>query len=435
MIRLFIRLYFGITIAVVVSLVLAAILLDQQYQKTLGQDSLIHSRALHDHMQKELATLPPESWPQKIKQSQDRYAYYIDVIPLDSLTKAIRQQLESSSVSVTVNSGIVEDEIVLYYKLDNTPQAIRYTAKALSQIEYNWILLGYLGVLMAMLATVIFLLAKPVANHIYSLAKVSEQIGDGHLDTHANEKGPYPLNHLAKTINQMSARLKQLIKEQEVMTGAVSHELRTPMANLRFALDMTRKLENVSVLREHIEEMDQDINAMESLVDELLTFARVNQPANTVKPERILVNQEITSAIQKVSQFRPDIKIQVDADDSIEHVLFARDFNRVIINLLTNAQKYATQIIHITSIKQNEELVIYIDDDGPGIPESAREDIFIPFKRLEQSRSKESGGYGLGLAIVERIMQKHRGHISAGESPFGGARLTLNFPELQLEGI
>lgn len=428
MIRLFVRLYLGVTIAVIVSLILAAILLDQQYKKTLGQDYLIHSRALHDHMQRELSALAKESWQEKIATSQDRYAYYIDILPLSSLTDTVRQQIEASGVSIIVNSGLIDDEVVIYYRFNNSAQAIRYTAKTLSHIDYNWIVMGYLGLLMIVLAAVIFLLAKPIANHINRLAKTSEKIGEGQLDTRADENGPYPLNHLAKTFNQMSTQLKQLIKEQEVMTGAVSHELRTPMANLRFALDMTRNLDDIPQLRKHIEEMDQDIDAMESLVDELLTYARVNQAANMGKPEPVKLSEEINRAIQKVYQFRPDINIQAEHETDIEYSLYINDFNRLIINLLRNAQKYANQAIHITSLTLDEQLIIYVDDDGPGIPESEREDIFIPFKRLDQSRSKDSGGYGLGLAIVERIMQKHHGQVTVGESVLGGARFKLTFP-------
>ena len=427
MIRLFVRFYLGVTIAIFVSLLLGGLLLDQQYQKTLAQDYMMYTKALHDHMEKELSGLSVEKWPEKIKASQERYAFYIDIVELNSLPMAIAQQLESSGESIVVESDLIQDKATVYYLIDQSQQVIRYIAKNITYQEYNWIVLGYFLLLMLALAGAVFILAKPIARHISRLAKVSEQFGQGDLDARADEKAPYPLDHLAKTMNQMSNQIKQLIKEQEIMTGAVSHEIRTPMANLRFALDMTRNIDDLKALRNHIEEMDQDIDTMESLVDELLTYARLNQSVDTSLPQKLSIAEEIDNAIKQVNQFRTDIDIEVNVDPDIQYPLYKSDFNRAMINLLRNAQKYADYEIKVSVIKTNSKLTIHIDDDGPGIPSGLREDIFIPFKRLDQSRSKESGGYGLGLAIVERIMQKHQGKVTVSDSPNGGARFSLVF--------
>ncbi|MCW8876244.1 MAG: ATP-binding protein [Kangiellaceae bacterium] len=426
--RLFIRFYLGVTAAIILSLLVAGILLDQRYQKSLAQEYLANTRALHDHVAKELSGSDEEEWPQILARIQKKYDYYIETIELDSLPLANRQQLESNGNSIIVETGFIEDEVFVYYRLPATQQVISYTDKDISYEEYNWIVLWYLIALMLAIAAAVYALARPIARHVFNLAKVSKQFGEGDFKSRADENAPYPLDHLAKAFNRMSQEITQLIKEQEVMTGAVSHELRTPMANLRFALDMTRNIDNVKALREHIEEMDQDIESMEKLIDELLTYARMKRSADFETAEPAELEPELSKAVRQIEKLRDDINITVKPSLKVSHPIFKRDFQRALLNILRNAQKYANSKIEIVIEQSPDNLTIHIDDDGPGIPLEQREDIFIPFKRLDQSRSKESGGYGLGLAIVERIVAKHKGKVTIDTSPLGGARFSFIFP-------
>jgi signal transduction histidine kinase len=130
---------------------------------------------------------------------------------------------------------------------------------------------------------------------------------------------------------------------------------------------------------------------------------------------------------RQVMELRRDLTLQVRCECQ-EVVGVPRLFRRAVLNLAANAARYARQRIEITCAAVGETVQVRMDDDGPGIPPEARQRIFEPFFRLDESRSASSGGTGLGLAIVQRIMVLHGGQVRVEESPLGGARFTLSLP-------
>ena len=107
-----------------------------------------------------------------------------------------------------------------------------------------------------------------------------------------------------------------------------------------------------------------------------------------------------------------------------------RLFRRAAQNLATNAARYARQRVAITCVRQRDQIHLHVDDDGPGIPPEAREKVFEPFCRLDESRTADTGGAGLGLAIVQRIARLHDGKVRVDDGPLGGARFTLSLPAM-----
>lgn len=434
MIRLFIRFYLGVIFAILLSLILGGILLEQQYKKTIENDYRAYTQSLHNLVEQQLNSTEQGKWDAEIEKISQTYPFHIEVMSFYDLPIALRYQLKSKGYSIVISADLILDDVKTYYRLNDSEQAVRYIEKTVAYEEYSLIVLAYFLLVMLALAVVVYFLASPIARHISKLARISKKIGEGNLTVQADEYAPYPMNQLAQSMNLMSSQLKQLLKEQEVMTGAVSHELRTPIANLRFALDMTRSKQTLEELFEHIEEMDQDVDDMEVLVNELLVYARINQATDVSDKETVNVFQRLDHIRKKLFHYRTDIDIDLNADTQLELDVYGNEFDRVITNLLRNAQKYAEQLIqiHVHKMDQTEAsgkaIVIHIDDDGPGIPEEQREDVFLPFKRLDQSRSKDSGGYGLGLAIVERIIQQHKADIVISDSPLGGSRFSIIFP-------
>jgi two-component system sensor histidine kinase RstB len=271
-------------------------------------------------------------------------------------------------------------------------------------------------------------LARPLVRHIYQLARVSRAIGTGRLDARADEKAPAPLGKLARDINGMAQQLDQLLQEQQAMTGAVAHELRTPIANLRFALDLTRSTDDVEQLREQIAEMDVDIDALDELVDELLTYARLRHSGDTVSKQSLRLKPLLAQQLDKLGPLQPGMNYRLECDDELQLVANERDVLRAVSNLLRNAQRYARQQVQISVQPQADQLILAVEDDGPGIPLAERQRVLLPFTRLDQSRSRASGGFGLGLAIVQRIVQQHQGQILIEDSVLGGSRICLHFP-------
>ena len=135
--------------------------------------------------------------------------------------------------------------------------------------------------------------------------------------------------------------------------------------------------------------------------------------------------------VDAIRMLERQLELQVDTS-ALQPMLYVeldrRTMPHAITNLLRNAMKYAQTKIRVSAEVAGEQILLHVDDDGIGIPRDERERVFSPFTRLDRSRDRATGGYGLGLAIVQLVMEQHHGHASAGESPLGGARFTLSWP-------
>ncbi|WDE04151.1 HAMP domain-containing protein [Thalassomonas viridans] len=436
MIKLFIRFYIGITLAVIAAITAGGIMLDSQYQQTLAQDHRMYSSAVHDIVNSTLKQYPVEQWQTQLNILQQKSPYQLTFTALSQLTPTQREQLQSQGVAIDITTDILGDEATLHYPITGTDQALRYTAKNATNPEYDWLFIASMLLLMLMLAIAVYWLAKPISHHINQLVKVSQQIGKGQLQARADPRGPAPLNELAATMNRMSEQIARLLKQQEVMTGAVAHELRAPLANLRFALDMTHSHKDINALQSHLAEMDQDIDDMDQLIDELLTYARLNNAPQAGAGEEIAISPLLKNLLDKRNKLLPGIHIELQ--DNCPPAPACRiygaknEIGRAITNVITNAQRYARKHIRVALTQDGPWCLITIDDDGKGIAPEDWQDIFIPFKRLESGKEQQTNitgkGYGLGLAIVERIMLNHKGNVTVEQSPLGGARFVLSFP-------
>jgi two-component system sensor histidine kinase RstB len=175
------------------------------------------------------------------------------------------------------------------------------------------------------------------------------------------------------------------------------------------------------------------VNELTELVDEILTFARFDNNTSDLNLQANSLDESLRRVIQ-ARHFDSHLKLTYDdgwlSDDEENNVLpfDAKNLERAIGNLLSNAQKYADNQIQIHVVKTEDQCTIYVDDDGPGIPEQERNDIFAPFKRLDNSRTRATGGYGIGLAIVKQIVQGHGGEVRIDDAPLGGARFVVSWP-------
>ena len=429
MLKFFVRFYLGLATALVISLLIAATLLGRQYDASVAQENIWLTRSLNELIQQRLDEVPQAQWPILLQQMAGDYPFDIDSVALDVLTEAERRLMQAKGVAIHLDLGLLEERITLYYPLAGHPERIlRYQANNQLYAGYNWILLVLLIGLLLGIALSVWWLARPLVRHIYQLARVSRAIGTGRLDARADEKAPAPLGKLARDINGMAQQLDQLLQEQQAMTGAVAHELRTPIANLRFALDLTRSTDDVEQLREQIAEMDVDIDALDELVDELLTYARLRHSGDIVSKQSLRLKPLLAQQLDKLGPLQPGINYRLECDDELQLVANERDVLRAVSNLLRNAQRYARQQVQISVQPQAEQLILAVEDDGPGIPLAERQRVLLPFTRLDQSRSRASGGFGLGLAIVQRIVQQHQGQILIEDSVLGGSRICLHFP-------
>lgn len=237
------------------------------------------------------------------------------------------------------------------------------------------------------------------------------------------EGGPSEVQRATHAFNTMQTRIQRFIQDRTQMLAAISHDLRTPITRLRLRAEFV----DDDVQRE---KMLSDLEEMESMIGSTLTFARddaANEPVASVDIAAIVASLcgDNRAAGRNVSYSGPD---------SLE--LFARPlaFKRAINNFVDNAVKYG-KLAHVSLVPGYEELSIYIDDEGPGIPPSERERVFAPFIRLESSRSRETGGTGLGLTIARNAIRSMGGDVELSNRAEGGLRVAVTLPIAQDEAL
>jgi len=217
----------------------------------------------------------------------------------------------------------------------------------------------------------------------------------------------------------------------------VSHELRTPVARLRFGLEMIADAETEEARRKYLEGMDSDIQELDKLVDEMLVYARLEQGSPALEFQKVDLAALLDQVIADLAPLHGHIRVErgrlQPAEDGSSLVeAEPRYLQRALQNLVSNALRHAESRVRLSYRIEGQQCRLDVEDDGPGVPESARERLFRPFMRLDDSRARTSGGHGLGLSIVRRIIYWHGGRALIGDSQsLGGACFSLVWPRFQ----
>lgn len=278
-----------------------------------------------------------------------------------------------------------------------------------------------------------YFLIHPLERKLKKMELAVRRIRGGDLSARAQVQGSDEVSQLAHAFNGMAEHTQRLLDSQREMTRAVSHELRTPVARLRFGMEMMADTDDSERRFDQLQLMDQDVEQLNQLIDEILTYAKLEQGTPSLKFETM----ELASLLQRVGHEtialntgKQIVVAEDGADVRIEAEL--RYLHRVLQNLAGNAVRYARSQVRLSGGIKGNWAWMRVEDDGSGIPEKDRERIFEPFARLDDSRTRTSGGYGLGLSIVQRIAFWHGGMVEVGQSPeLGGARFTFRWPVRQ----
>jgi signal transduction histidine kinase len=289
----------------------------------------------------------------------------------------------------------------------------------------------YVVVALALLAP-IALWSRAHWQGLQMLSRVADEFGAGTLSARARMKTSSAAYPLAERINAMAERIQGLLESQKNLLHSVSHELRTPIARLEFALEL---LADRVGAREHgdpallkrIAAMEGDLAELNALVNELLSMSKLDSAS---EPQRALfevepVLRECADGLHpRPATLHCELGPKLGSVDGDRRLLA-----RAVGNLLRNAQKYAAHTVALSARRAGGLLEIVIDDDGPGIPEDDRERIFEPFYRLDRSRDRATGGFGLGLSIARKAVRLHGGTLRVEGSPLGGARFIISLPD------
>lgn len=282
----------------------------------------------------------------------------------------------------------------------------------------------------ALLACLLFWL-RPHWRDLERLKGTAAQLGQGDLGARTQIPASSSIGSLAGVFDAMAGDIERLLNQQRDLLNAVSHELRTPLTRLDFGLALALSDDLPAASRERLHGLVAHIRELDELVLELLSYSRLQNPAQTPERVEVVLGEFIDSILGSIDDEldNPGIVIDVALDCAVER--FSLDPHltaRALQNLLRNAMRYCERRIQVGVKVSSTGCEICVDDDGIGIPADQCERIFEPFYRLDRSRDRATGGFGLGLAISRRALEAQGGTLMAERSPAGGARFRLWLP-------
>ncbi|MDN3223579.1 ATP-binding protein [Pseudomonas nunensis] len=315
--------------------------------------------------------------------------------------------------------------------IDGGPQLLSIKLPAEPSLMPFYITAGYL-MLAVLIGIVLFFWVRPHWRDLEKLRLAAERFGDNDLSSRIQLSKRSNIRDLSEHFNLMAARIEGLIANQRELTNAVSHELRTPIARLSFELDQLKQQPDPAQNRELIADMYADLGELEEMVSELLTYASLERGATVITRENIQASSWLDSVVGSVALEAEAAGVQLlIVECQIDEVrIEPRFMARAVINLLRNAIRYAAGRVEVSLVRSGDQYEVQVNDDGPGVPVDGREKIFEPFSRLDASRDRRTGGFGLGLALVRRVSQSHGGQVEVADSPWGGASFRMTWAHL-----
>ena len=288
-------------------------------------------------------------------------------------------------------------------------------------------LIGCPLVLLAMGMATYFIVGRAL-RPVAALRKGAQEITAADL---ADQRLPVPDAHdeiyrLAVTLNAMLDRIDAATKRQRTFVGDAAHELRSPLASLRLQLEVAQRVGPAKDWPGMLDEVLSDVDRLDQLVKDLLALARSDEAGGVLRRrEPVALDQLVTDVADDYLDARVPVRSSTDAvsvDGDPEAL------RRVVVNLLDNAVRYARSQVSVDiAVNGNGTAELVIRDDGPGIPEDERERVFDRFYRTHESRSRDTGGTGLGLPIVRDVVRAHGGTVSLADN-HPGLRATVILP-------
>ncbi|MGK0270095.1 MAG: signal transduction histidine kinase [Cocleimonas sp.] len=297
------------------------------------------------------------------------------------------------------------------------------------------IYLLWLGIAVLLSGLVCFGLARYLSQPIRKLQLAARKLSQGALDTRVSDSIGNRRDEIADLghdFDQMAARLQSLINNQKQLLSDISHELRSPLARMQLAVGLARKKLGPDVPTE-IDRIEQETERLDELVGQSLTLSRLDAGAAYAKDDFIDIGKLLENIISHCNfeATEQNKKVVFNLEQSWTIPANSELLHRALENIIRNAIRY-TEVDTFVEVDlsqlDKQQFKISIGDQGPGVPENKISSLFEPFVRLSEARDRDSGGYGLGLAIAKRAIEFHQGHISAKNKPSGGLLIEVVLP-------
>ena len=361
-----------------------------------------------------------------VDELQPYFGYSIEILPIDiALPHSVSHELKNLGFSYDSDKEVVYIDLNDGNLLQLGPIVMR------DILQSNTMSLSVFLIIWALFSAIIFFILiyfafSAVWKDLVNIRQTAEQLGQGNLKARTENVKGWLFKPLANVLNNMGTHIEHLVSTNQTISHAMAHELRTPLARMRFELSMLEESNDEQEKLLLQKGMSDDINELETLISASLNYFKMQQSNIELNLTQVSLKQWGEKVCQSLALFKPkEFELTCNSQD----VLAIIDTNlaeTIVKNLLLNAFKYATHKAVLNITKQKNSVIIEIDDDGPGIPFEAREKIFMPFARLDTSRTRSTGGYGLGLAYVKLMAEFHNGNAFVVTSPLGGARFVVS---------
>ncbi|WP_235839580.1 ATP-binding protein [Cognaticolwellia mytili] len=392
--------------------------LEQDIESYTGYKSMLF--ALSNYLEKH----PNDEWEEIIAGAAEQWQMPLELMSEQEVNKVSHRNHDVISEENT-HIYYDEDNVNIHHRIESASAVIvlgpvkmptRPRAEALVRV-----------VLLASLACLLFFWLRPLSRDLDLLRKSAVEFGKDSFDVVAPKARSNMTAPMFTAFNSMAGRIKRLIDAHKELSTAVAHELRTPLARSKFALQMLACTDDKTKQAKYCNAISQDICELEQLISEMLIYASFDND----KPELNFSQESLVEIVQhqvnNYQQFEQKISInntigecKVDVD---RHFI-----SRALNNYISNAIKYGNGEIDIAIVKSEDHCQIRVSDNGDGVCDDFKCTIFDAFSRGDASRNRETGGFGLGLAIVCRIMAWHGGSASVVDCENGGSCFILSWP-------
>jgi len=428
------RSFFSLYFLIISTFIILSWLLDNAWNSYIEKDMASYTGyktmmiAIGDYVQKH----PKTEWPELVAKTGSRYKLPLKLISLktfDAMEHKDYQALQYESTHIYYYN----DMIILHYLIPNSGMVL--TLGPASMPARPKIKAIYRVFILAFIGAIIFLWLWPASRDLEQLKKATSEFGQGNFNVSAPNAKSSMIAPMIDSFNMMASRIKRLIEAHKELTSAVSHELRTPLARSKFALQMLSNVKDEEKRAKYELQIKNDVCELEELINEMLIYASFDND----KPELHFSNEKINTLVNKQianhQQLGVNIKL-VDRALNLSAICDPHFIDRALSNLISNAIKYGDDQIRVTinivepsdETKHSKLCQLCVEDNGNGVSDEFKAVVFDAFSRGDHSRNRETGGFGLGLAIVARIMEWHHGSANITDSNLGGAAFTLTWP-------
>jgi len=371
-----------------------------------GQDDEFLATLASERFRMDATLLPAEPLPPAMPKS------FFDA--LDPLTRTLPSEIKTRItepfwIDTVGRSGLMEIRVDLGDRVLRlvTRRSLAYEANA--HIFVLWML----AAMLLLLAVAIIFLRNQI-RPILRLARAAEDFGKGR-DPEFNPHGAREVRQAGHAFIEMKRRIERATEQRTAMLNGVSHDLRTILTRFKLSLALLDSSADSELLQKDVDEMGQ-------ILEGYLAFARGDMSESTMPTDIGALLEDLRADAE-----RHGAEINLETKGDLDIRVRPMAMKRCIGNLVSNAQRYADHV-RIVARRETQFVSVFIDDDGIGIPAAHREDVFRPFYRLDESRNRDEGGAGLGLAIARDIARSHGGDITLSDSPMGGLRAAVRIP-------